>query len=835
MVEQTSVLGRVEVLLSEMTLREKVSLLSGEDAWHTAPVERLGIPSLAMTDGPHGVRATRVGSGRTEGPATCFPTGVSMAASWNPGLIERVGVALGEETSAMGCDILLGPCVNIVRTPLAGRNFESYSEDPYLAGRIGVAWVRGLQSKNVGASLKHYACNNQEIERMRGNSVVDERTLREIYLPAFETVVKEAEPWTVMCSYNRINGVYASQHDYLLNRILRDEWGFEGIVVSDWGANHTVVESVKSGLDLEMPGPAKYYGRLLEEAVRTWQIDESVVDKAVLRILRVVEKSRRLSGLGAAGSVNTVEHQALARELAEESITLLKNDGGVLPLVPEEIRSVAVIGPNAAEARIGGGGSSYVDPPYRVSPLEGLRAKLGATCKIAYEQGCDNWDEPPELKTAYLTPSRGDGKGLLGEYFANTELAGAPAAERVDSRMRYWFWAGAEVIQGVSGDAFSVRWSGKLTAPDTGRFVFKVVSSGICRVYLDGEMIIDTGTMSQLRRKSDSYPADEAGFSTMATYLELVSGQEYDLRIEYVKPAETSFGVLSVMFAFSPKPEEDDRIARAVELARDSDVAVVFGGMPRGYESEGHDRPDLELPGRQNELIRKVAAANKNTVVVLNCGAPVTMPWVDEVAAIIEAYYPGQEGGNAVAGVLLGEVNPSGKLPVTFPRRLEDTPAYLNYPGSRDVRYGEGIFVGYRYFDTKNVEPLFPFGHGLSYTTFQYSDLQVPASVKRGEPVQVSVTVRNVGDRAGKEVVQLYVRDEAASLARPDKELKGFQKVHLEPGERVVVSFILDERALAFFDPYRKMWVAEPGEFEVLVGGSSRDIRAKASFTLAQE
>jgi len=421
---------RVETLLSQLTLKEKVSLLSGEDDWHTVPIPRLGIPSLVMTDGPHGVRANRTGGKRVQGTATSFPTGVSMAASWDPALVERVAEALAEETRGLGCDILLGPCVNIVRTPLAGRNFESYAEDPYLAGRIGVAWVKGLQRKGVGASLKHFACNNQEFERHRGSSVVDERTLREIYLAQFEMVVKEANPWTVMCSYNRINGVYASENDYLLNQILKGEWGFEGVVVSDWGANHTTVESVAGGLDLEMPGPALYYGRLLEAAVNMWQVNEETINEAARRVLRMIVKSGKMDGPMPAGAVNTPEHQALARELAEASITLLKNDGNVLPL--KGVHSIAVIGPNAAECRIGGGGSSYLEPPYRVSPLEGLKAKLGDSVRIAYEQGCDNFVELPALKPDYL------GQGLLCEFFNNADLSGAPVASRVDPNIEDW-------------------------------------------------------------------------------------------------------------------------------------------------------------------------------------------------------------------------------------------------------------------------------------------------------------------------------------------------------------------------------------------------------------
>jgi len=801
---------RVEELLAQLTLKEKVSLLSGEDDWHTVAIPRLGIPALVMTDGPHGVRANRTGGKRIQGPATSFPTGVSMAASWDPALIERVAEALAEETRALGCDILLGPCVNIVRTPLAGRNFESYAEDPYLAGRIGVAWVNGLQRKGVGASLKHYACNNQEVERHRGSSVVDERTLREIYLAQFEMVVKEANPWTVMCSYNRINGVYASENDYLQNQILKDEWGFEGVVVSDWGANHTTVESVAGGLDIEMPGPALYYGRLLEAAVHTWQVNEDIIDEAARRMLRMIVKSGKMDGAMPAGSLNTPAHQALARELEEASITLLKNENNALPL--KNVQSIAVIGPNAAECRIGGGGSSYLEPPYRVSPLEGLKAKLGNAVAIGYEQGCDNFVELPAIKPDSL------GKGLLCEFFNNAGLSGEPVATRTEPNIEDWR---IRLPQGVDDKEFSVRWTGTLTVPSSGRYALQLRNASIARLYLDGELVLD------------ATPGTGEGWLTSVahTYVTLEAGRAYALKVEYIKLPDVDFTGLYLQGAFAPDP--DDRLERAVALAKRSDVAVIFGGMPKGFESEGHDRPYMKLPGNQDALIAAVAAANPNTVVVLNVGSPVEMPWADDVATIMLAYYMGQEGGNAVANVLSGAVNPSGKLPVTFPKRYEDNPAFINYPGTMEVMYGEGIFVGYRYYDKKDVEPLFPFGHGLSYTTFAYSDPQVPATVEAGEPIHVSVTVTNTGAVAGQEVVQLYVGDPVSSLVRPPKELKGFQKVSLEPGESAVVEFTLDERALSFYDPYRGQWVAEPGAFEVLFGSSSRDIRAQASFTLA--
>lgn len=814
---------RISDLLAQMTLKEKVSLMSGADNWHTAPIERLGIPWLTMTDGPHGVRTVNE-RGRTFVPATAFPTGVSFAASWNPELIERVGRALAEETRGLGCDVLLGPCVNIVRHPLAGRNFESYAEDPYLAGRIGIAWVKGLQSQGVGASLKHYACNNQEFERMRGNSVVDERTLREIYLAQFEAIVKEARPWTVMCAYNRVNGEYASQHNYLLNEILKGEWAFDGVVVSDWGANHTIVESAAGGLDIEMPGPAKYYGRLLVEAVHNWQIEERVITEAARRILRLLARVGKLDcDETLAGAVNTPEHQALAREVAEEAITLLKNERAVLPLDLNTVRAVAVIGPNAAEAVIAGGGSSQVEPPYRVSPLEGLRGRLDGKATLRYEKGCENVRELPVLKPGSVTPGQGEGNGLWAEYFANPNFADEPVIARVDRRFRFWRLGFAPLE--TTPAEFSVRWTGRIVAPGSGTYSFGMSNSGACRIYLDGKLLVENVNP----QSAAPWPVTDASAAVM-----LEAGRPYDLKIEYVRPAWLDLPHLQLRFGPTPTAEEAAaQMVAAVEAARAADVAVIFAGYPEGYETEGYDRPDMALTGPQDELIRAVAAANPNTVVVLNVGAAVAMPWVDQAAAIVLAYYPGMENGNAVARVLLGEVNPSGKLPVTFPKRLEDTPAFVNYPGGKDVRYGEGIFVGYRYYDAKEVTPLFPFGHGLSYTEFAYSDLQITPTIRPGEPVAVSVTVKNVGDRAGKEVVQLYVRDAAASLPRPPKELKRFAKISLAPGEAQIVRFELDERDLAFYDPDRKAWVAEPGEFEVLIGSSSRDIRARALFRLA--
>ncbi len=788
---------RVEALLSQLTLKEKVALLSGLDIWRTVPIERVGLPSITMTDGPHGVRASRHEAARPVGPTTAFPTGVSMASTWNPDLIEKAAAALAEETRAMGCEVLLGPCVNIVRHPLAGRNFESYAEDPYLAGRIGVAWVKGLQSQGVAASLKHFACNNQEIERHRGNSVVDERTLREIYLAQFETVVKEARPWTVMCSYNRVNGVYASQHNTLLNEILRGEWGFDGLVVSDWNANHTIFESLQGGLDLEMPGPAKYYGNLLEEAVQNWQIEESTIDEAVRRVLKLIVRTGKLDGKQTAGSVNTIEHQQLARDVAAEAMVLLKNDR-VLPLDRSTLTSIAAIGPSALGWQISGGGSSRVDPPHVIDPVTALQAKLGDRVKVEYAEGCDNHVELPTISGEFKV-----------EFFDNPRLEGEPAAARAEKTVNGGWWF-ATPDPAVKSMKYSARWSQTLKVAQTGRYAFGVRSSCEGQVFVDGHLIVESGQPDAV--------------------IDLEEGKEYAFKAEMKKTDDLVFGAMRVGMAYRPDP--DNRIQQAAELAARSDVAIVYAGYPENFETEGVDRPHMDLTGEQNELIAAVAKANPKTIVVLNVGSPVSMPWVNDVAAIVLAYYPGMDGAISLTNILCGEVNPSGRLTVTYPQALKDTPAFNNYPGQRAVVYGEGIFVGYRHYEYREVEPLFPFGHGLSYTTFAYSEWTMPEVVKRGETVKMYVKVKNTGAVAGKEVAQLYVRDVHASVQRPVKELKGFAKVALLPGEEKTVAFELNERALAYYDPDRAAWVAEPGEFEVLIGSSSRDIRLKAKFEL---
>jgi beta-glucosidase len=660
---------KAEEVLGHMKLEEKAALSIGATAWTTTPIDRLGLPALTMSDGPHGVRKTpEAGSMQIEAlPATGFPTASCMSATWDVESVREMGRAIAEEAIALGVDVVLGPGVNMKRTPLCGRNFEYFSEDPFLAGELGVAWIDGIQSLGVGASLKHFAANNQETRRMTVSSEVDERTLREIYLPAFEAAVTRARPWTVMCCYNRVNGTYGSENRHLLTEILRDEWGFDGVTVSDWGAVHDRPKALAAGLDLEMPGPRPRRAKHVVDAVGSGSLDETALDRAALRIIRTALHAAE-APKGA--PFDAKAHHALARRLAGRGMVLLKNDG-ILPL--RAGGRIAVIGHAAEEAHFQGGGSSHMTTTQVDVPVDAL-------------------------------------KGLAG-----------------DATITY----------------------------------------------------------------AEGYPPDETA--------------------------------------------RPDLIAAAVADARAADVALLYVALPTYKENEGSDRADLDLTAQQIKLIQAVTAAQPRSVVVLFSGSAVAMSeWIDGPAAVLEAWMAGQAGGGAVAEVLFGVVNPSGKLAETFPLRLEDTPAYLNHPGEEDrVRYGEGLFIGYRWYDATRKRVLFPFGFGLSYTTFAYSHPRVSAAeFDDTAGVTVSVDVTNTGSVAGDEIVQLYVHDRIAGLVRPEKELKGFARVHLEPGETRAVSIPLGFRAFAFFHPGHGRWVTEDGEFDLLVAASSADIRGATTVTL---
>lgn len=810
---------QIENLLSQITLEEKVSLLAGADLWHTVPVTRLGIPAMKVTDGPNGAR----GAEGTMGPSSvCFPCGVALAATWNPALVERIGNALADEVKAKGAHILLAPTVNIHRSPIAGRDFECYSEDPFLTSRMAVAYIKGLQNKGVGACIKHFVCNDSEFERNSMSSEIAERPLREIYLYPFMVAVQEAKPWAVMSAYNKVNGTYCSENPYLLQNILKEEWGFDGIVMSDWMGSYSPAAAA-GGLDLEMPGPARWLGKGVLEAVRSGQLSESVVDDKVRRILRTLFRVGAFDHpeLQPEQGLDRPEHRALVREAASEAIVLLKNTKRLLPLDPARIRSIALIGAGGREASIIGGGSAAVTPHYVISPLEAIQQRADPTVQVHYALGQSLHRSVPVLDMHWLRAKDGRSAGLTTELFDNTDLEGAPKRVTLaDCGEITW---SDRFIEGVDPNKFSARLTGILTPPGSGVYKFSAFGSGILKLSIDEILVIDNWDKPPAE---DSSPWEHHEYSGE---IELIANHPYEMTIEFSYQGKNPWRMTRIG-CLPPIPA--DLMDKAVELATQCEVAIIFAGNTNEWESEGFDRPDMDLPCSQNILVGRVAAANPNTIVVLNTGSPLNMPWIDQVAAVMQAWFTGQESGNAVADVLFGIVNPSGKLPNTFPKRIEDTPAYINYPGENGrVYYGEGLFVGYRYYDKKDIEPLFPFGFGLSYTTFAYHNLRLSASqYSPGDIIQASLDVQNTGERAGKEIVQLYLRDVKSSLVRPLKELKAFAKVELQPGETRTVTFNLGQDVLAFYDDRPKAWLTEPGVFQVLVGSSARDIHLTAGF-----
>ncbi|MCB9850014.1 MAG: glycoside hydrolase family 3 C-terminal domain-containing protein [Phycisphaerales bacterium] len=795
----------IDELVSNMTIEEKTSFVYGETTFSLRPVSRLGIPKFHFADGPLGIRT---------GQGTAFPASIAWASSWDVDLIHRAGIAMGEEFRNKGRHVWLGPCMNIVRVPHGGRNFETYGEDPYLNSRMAVATITGAQSQGVVACAKHYACNNQEFERYTIDVQVDERALREIYLPAFRAAVTEAGVLSVMSAYNRINGPHATQHAYLQDTILKNEWGFTGFVVSDWDAVHSTVACANNGLDLEMDlaSPTGSFwgnGKLLA-AVQSNQVSVATIDDKVRRILRAMLFTGIMQEPWDAPDVELVGHRSIAREIAGAGMVLLKNDGNVLPLDKNATQTIAVIGPNYNVARTGGGGSSEVSPYRRVSPIEGLRAQAGPNVTFVERLGVLTSDaQPPAIDSAYMTPPSGSGNGMLAEYFNNTDLQGSPVVSRIDPQIDFE-WGSGSPGAGINADNFSARWTGTLRVPTTGIYTFIAASDDGMRLRVDGQLLIDDWNQHATTVNQAVKP--------------LVANQAYQVVMEYFDAGQLANARLAIF-------NQGSAVADAVAAAQNADTALVFVGLSSAKESEGYDRANYGLDGNQINLIRSVAAVNPKTAVFVVAGSQViTSDWVNDAPAIVQAWYPGQEEGYAIADIVYGDVNPSAKLPMTFTKEWADHPASGNYPGNE---YTEGIFVGYRHFDKNNIEPMFCFGHGLSYTTFAYSNLAIDASnIASAGTVQVSLNVENTGARGGAEVVQLYVHDVASSVERPVRELKRFKKVFLAPGQTATVQFELDERALAYYDVANSRWYAEPGDFEIQIGSSSRDIRLTGTFTL---
>jgi beta-glucosidase len=684
---------------------------------------------------------------------------------------------------------------------------------------IASAYIKGIQDKGKGACIKHFVANDQEFERFSMSSEVDERTLREIYLEPFRIAIRNSDPWAVMSAYNRVNGVYACENDHMLNDILKGEWGYKGIVMSDWFGTYDK-DVPNSGLDLEMPGNARWMSEeIVKRALDDGPLTEEILDDKVRRLLNVLDKAGMFDKpeLQKERGEDKPQHRKIMREAAREAVVLLKNEKGLLPL-KKAVRSIAVIGPNANIGQILGGGSSSVTPHYVVTPFDGIRNRAGKKVKVDYAPGCHIFKTLPAPAPDTLTTV--DGRpGLHLSLFNGTEFSGAPAYTEVTTHIQQgWF---DKSVPNVDQESFSLRMEGFFTPKESGVHTLGLSSVGWCKLYLDDALVIDHSADSDMGKQ-------------VLAELELEGGKAYAIKLEYYWKGSPRWR--SVGIGHQP-PQPLDLMAEAVKLAKKADVVVVVAGLNGEWESEGFDRVDMKLPGEQDRLIKQVAKVNKNVIVVLNVGSPVEMPWIDKVRAVVQLWYDSQEQGNALADILFGDENPSGKLPTTFPVRLEDNPAYLNYPGENGkVRYGEGIFVGYRYYDTKKVEPLFPFGHGLSYTKFQYSNLKLGAkSITPKDTLKVKVDVTNTGKVAGREVVQLYVRDVKSTFARPEKELKAFAKVALKPEQTRTVTFTLDREAFWYFDVARNAWNIEPGEFEILVGASSRDIRLTGLVTLEPE
>lgn len=797
---------RADELLAKMTLDEKLTVVGGINDFYTQAIPRLGIPQFRMSDGPLGVH--------DYGPTTAYPAPIALAASWDVELARRVGGSMGTDARARGVHFILAPGLNIYRAPMNGRNFEYLGEDPYLASRFAVALIEGIESQGVIATAKHFVANNQEYGRMDHSSDVDERTLREIYLPAFEAAVKEAHVGAIMDAYNPVNGVYMTQNSHLNSDIVKKEWGFDGIIMSDWGATHDGVAAANGGLDLEMPSAQFMNKQTLLPAIERGNVAVSTIDDKVRRILRTAFEfgffDREQTDLSI--PLYSQSSRELALEEARSGMVLLKNENGILPLDKHKIKSIAVLGPDAYPAVIGGGGSSLSTPFRSVSYLVGISDYLDKSVRVDYvveELPLDSIVDNTRFVTAV-----GGGRGLKGEYFNNDSLEGSPALVRTDEKVNFRWGEGSYVDNGPV-DHFSVRWTGYFVPEATDDYRFYVSADDGVRLYIDDERVIDDW--------------QRHGETLDTASKRLTAGQPYKIRLEYFENTGTAtarFGVASATRALG------ENTKKAVETA---DAVVLCMGFDPTTEGEGSDRT-FRLPGGQDSFVEQVAALSKKVIVVLTAGGNVDMTgWIDKVPGLIHAWYPGEEGGTALAQILFGDVSPSGKLPASFERRWEDGAAFGGYYPQEDkkIEYKEGMFLGYRHFDRSTVKPLFPFGFGLSYTRFEYSGLAVaPASADLTAPVAVSFYVRNAGPREGAEIAEVYVGDSHSSVPRPVKELKGFAKVNLKPGEGKRVSVDLDARSFSFFDVKKHDWNAEPGEFTILVGSSSAKIELQGKFTL---
>lgn len=807
---------RIEALLDRLSLEEQVMLLSGEDFWSVAALPEHGIGKLRVTDGPNGARGT--GSASHGNTSAAFPVGIALGATWNPDLVREIAGAIAEETKSKGAQVCLGPTINIHRSVTNGRNFECFSEDPELSAALTAAFVEGLQEKGIAATVKHFAGNESEIERTTINSEIDERSLREVYLRPFEEAVKSAGTWGVMSAYNKLNGTYAAENKTLLTTILRDEWGYDGIVMSDWFGSRSTAPTVNAGLDLEMPGPTRDRGEKLIAAVDAGEVSRETVRARARAMLLFMERVGVLDEMPdyAERSDDRPEHRALIRKAGAEGCVLLKNDG-VLPLAPE-VGKIAVIGPNAKVAQIMGGGSSQLNPHYRISPWDGLVARIGEE-RLVYAAGCQNhrWEPiiPNEVEV---------------EFYASMDLSGpVEARTRIEGSVDFLHLP--QERGALDPQNFSARMRTRFTPLESGVHSFGLHAAGRGRLFVDGVLVVDI--WDNWTRGRTFF---EEGCDEQTGVIELNAGQTYEVVLEFATVPAANLINPAFRFGVS-RPLGDAAIAEAVAAASACETAVLFVGRSGEWDTEGSDLDNITLPGRQDELVTAVLAANPRTVVVLQTGGPVEMPWLNQATAVLQAWYPGQEAGNAIADVLFGGVEPTGRLPQSFPMRWADNPTASDdpevYPGKDGtVRYAEGVFIGYRHYDAKGIVPMFGFGHGLGYTDFDLGEMNVRTV---GGDLAVDVPVTNTGARRGSTVVQLYVSDSHAAVRRPEKELKGFAKVSADGGETVTVTIPLRARDFAYFDVSEGCWRVDAGMFTLQAAFSACDIRGSVQVARTAE
>ena len=804
----------IKQLIKDLTLEEKIELLSGFDAWQTNKIDRLGIPSIKMSDGPNGVR----GDGNSGKSSACFPCAISIGSSWNLNLINTLGEELASEAKLKDVDVLLGPTINIHRHPLGGRHFECFSEDPFLTGKIAIEYVKGVQSKNIAACLKHFVGNDTEFERYTVSSNIDERTLREIYLLPFEMAIKEANAKVVMSAYNKLNNIYCSSHENLLIEILKDEWGFDGYVVSDWGAARDTVENAIGGLDLEMPGPAKSWGKNLITAINDKTVPEDLINDKVKRILNVASFCKRFEN-----PIRKPERdndsklkRKLLKDAAQEGMVLLKNDG-ILPL-KKDIKSIGIIGPNAEKAQIIGGGSATLVPYHESHPVSSFQNNFSEKTIVKSAKGCHTYRYLPEINKS-LTKEN----GFLVEYFNVTDNKNDFISSKVLRGSKFWIFEGfAKDIIGTEDrpDIF-VKFSCTYVPDISGEHTFEIFAIGKSKLLINNEEIIDNWTDPL---PGDAFFAHGSSSKRGASHLE--KDKSYQIEIQYKFE-----GNFPAIYIGCQPPDKIDLLDEALKIAKEVDEVILLVGTNSDWETEGNDRVDFNLPGEQNTLIEKVLDINPNAIIVLNTGSPVNMPWVNKAKSILQSWYAGQEYGDALFEILTGLVNPSGKLPTTFPKRIEDTPAYSCYPGENlQMSYDEKLLIGYKWYDRKKIEPLFHFGHGLSYTNFEYSNLRINNSYKND--FTCSFDIENVGDVSGFEISQCYISFMNSDEDGPIKKLQGFDKTFINSGEIKKIEICLDSKSFSTWDIKNHQWEIKKGVFNILIGSSSNDIKLKDSINL---